>query len=58
MQACSRTGLAPVTPASPSVTRLSRAQGVDRAVASGPAERALGVVTAQPRGWFPCCSRA
>lgn len=46
MQAYSRTGLAPVTPASPLSSVSSRAQGVDRAVASGPAERALGVVTA------------
>ena len=46
MQAYSRTGLAPVTPASPLSSVSPRAQGVDRAVASGPAERALGVVTA------------
>ena len=46
MQAYSRTGLAPVTPASPLPSVSSRARGLDRAVPSGPAERAFGVVTA------------
>jgi excisionase family DNA binding protein len=46
MQAYSRTGLAPVTPASHLSSVSSRPHGVDGAVASGPSERTPGVVTA------------